>query len=163
MLIERATVEDANEILTLQRLAYKSEAEIYNDHTIGPLKQTLEEIEVQFRSQTFLKASVNGRIVGSVRAYVSGGTCFIGRLIVHPEWRSQGIGTRLTAEIEDCFSQADRFELFTGGRSERNLQLYRKLGYRIIRSERITDDLTLVYMEKHRSAARPGRHVSDGS
>jgi 2-aminoadipate transaminase len=44
MRIDRATVEDAKEILDLQKLAYQSEAEIYNDYTIPPLTQTLEEM-----------------------------------------------------------------------------------------------------------------------
>ena len=66
MIIEQATVEDANEILNLQKLAYKSEAEIYNDFTIQPLRQTLEEIEAEFKNQTFLKVSVKRKIVGSV-------------------------------------------------------------------------------------------------
>ena len=41
MSIEQATIEDAQEILALQKLAYTSEAEIYNDFTILPLHQTL--------------------------------------------------------------------------------------------------------------------------
>jgi hypothetical protein len=51
-------------------------------------------------------------------------------------------------EIENAFGSAKRFELFTGNRSERNIHLYRKLGYRIFRSEELTEDVTLVFMEK---------------
>ena len=46
--IERANIEDAKEILDLQKLTYQSEAENYNDYTIPPLTQTLEEIEADF-------------------------------------------------------------------------------------------------------------------
>jgi hypothetical protein len=45
MIIERAHIEDTKEILDFQKLAYQSEAEIYNDYTIPPLTQTLEEME----------------------------------------------------------------------------------------------------------------------
>jgi GNAT superfamily N-acetyltransferase len=115
--------------------------------------------------QTFLKAMVDTRmgdcpcssIAGSVRAYLSEGTCFVGRLIVHPELQNQGIGTRLMNEIEHLFSHAARFELFTGHLSERNLYLYNKLGYRPFKRERITDALTLVYLEKVPPAPGPGR------
>ncbi len=41
MEIERAIISDAEEILSLQKLAYRSEAEIYNDFNIPPLVQTL--------------------------------------------------------------------------------------------------------------------------
>ena len=34
---------DAAEILELQRIAYQSEAEIYNDYSIQPLTQSLEQ------------------------------------------------------------------------------------------------------------------------
>ena len=52
-------------------------------------------------------------------------------------------------EIEVCFNRAGRFELFTGHKSERNLHLYRKLGYRVFRNEKISEKLTILYMEKH--------------
>ena len=148
MLIETADVDDAREILDLQKLAYQSEAAIHDDYTIPPLTQSLEEMEQDFQKQLFLKAVVDGRIVGSVRGYVRAGTCFVGRLIVHPDFQNQGIGTRLMNEIESRFGQAQRYELFTGQESERNLYLYDKLGYRPFRTERLTDKVTLVFMEK---------------
>jgi ribosomal protein S18 acetylase RimI-like enzyme len=100
-------------------------------------------------TQVVLKAMVDERIVGSVRAYEKDGTCYVGRLIVRPDVQNQGIGTRLMGEIEDIFSDAARFELFTGSRSERNLYLYRKLGYVAFREQKLTDLVSLVYLEKH--------------
>ena len=115
MIIERAKIKDAKEILDLQKLAYESEAEIYNDYTILPLTQTLEGIRTDFESHVFLKASVDRRIIGSVRAHTRQETCLIGRLIVHPDFQNQDIGTKLIAEIERYFSNiVMRFELFTG-------------------------------------------------
>ncbi|HIE32132.1 MAG TPA: GNAT family N-acetyltransferase [Methanosarcinales archaeon] len=150
VIIRRATIEDAEEILDLQKLAYKSEAEIYNDYTIPPLTQTLEEMRLEFENWTFLKALAVGKIIGSVRACMHQETCMIGRLIVHPDFQNQGIGTMLMNEIERCFlPQSIRFELFTGHRSKRNIHLYRKLGYSEFKDERVTEDLTLVYMEKY--------------
>jgi GNAT superfamily N-acetyltransferase len=148
VIVDRATVEDAQEILALQKLAYLSEAAIYDEYHIPPLTQTLDEMRADFERQIYLKAALDGRIVGSVRAHEEDGTCFIGRLIVHPDSRNQGIGTRLMIEIEAALGQARRFELFTGHRSERNLYLYQKLGYRPFRRQRFTDSLTLVYLEK---------------
>jgi len=54
--IIQATLEDAIEILVLQKLAYQSEARIYNDWTIPPLLQTAEEIQDEFSTHVFLKA-----------------------------------------------------------------------------------------------------------
>jgi ribosomal protein S18 acetylase RimI-like enzyme len=152
MIIERASVEDAADVLALQKLAYRSEAEIYDDFTIPPLTQTLEEMRADLADQVVLKASAGGRIIGSVRAHEMQGTCFVGRLIVHPDFQNQGIGTQLMNEIESIFAQAERFELFTGDRSERNIYLYRKLGYRVFRREELAEKVTLVFMEKRRES-----------
>ena len=149
MFIEQAKVEDAEEILALQKLAYKSEAEIYDDYSIPPLIQSIEEIEAEFEDHTFLKALCDDeRIIGSVRAQVKLGTCYIGRLIVAPDFQNQGIGTSLMHKIEGCFEDAGRFELFTGHLSGRNIYLYQKLGYKEFKREKVHENLELVYMEK---------------
>lgn len=148
MLIEMATARDLDEILALQRLAFQGEAERYNDHTLPPLTQTLEQLRVDFERQTLLKASTDGIIVGSVRGHAENGTCHVGRLVVHPDYQKRGIATRLMAEIEEAFAGAERFELFTGDRSEPALRLYDKLGY-VEFERRALDTHTLVFLEKH--------------
>jgi ribosomal protein S18 acetylase RimI-like enzyme len=148
MEVEKATISDAEEILSLQKLAYQSEAEIYNDFNIPPLVQTLEEIKKDFGIQFLLKAAMDEKIIASVRAHTKEGTCYIGRLIVHPDFQNWGIGTKLMYEIEKIFSTCQRFELFTGARSERNLYLYQKLGYKIFKTAKITDQTTIVYLER---------------
>ncbi len=165
MLVKRALFEDAKEILDLQKLAYVSEAEIYNDYSIAPLTQTLDQIQSDFESRLFLKASIDGRIVGSVRGFMERETCHIGKLIVHPDFQNRGVGARLVQEIEGCFHEAERYELFTGHLSERNLRLYHRLGYIPFAFEAVTGSLTLVFMEKRpRISRRPTSHElsSDG-
>lgn len=146
--IYRAGIEDAAEILALQKLAYRSEAENYGDWTIPPLLQNLEEIRGQFRSHLFLKAVIEGSIIGSLRSRVSSSTCQIGRLIVHPDWQNRGIGTLLLQEVERCHPDAVRFELFTGSQSLANLRLYRRLGYEEFRREPLSSRVELVYLQK---------------
>jgi len=148
VIIEKATVSDAEELLALQKLAYRSEAEIYNDFSIPPLIQTLESMKEDFKNQLFLKAFLDGRIIGSVRAYSKEETCHIGRLIVHPDYQNRGIGTRLMNDIERIFNGCKRFELFTGDKSERNLRLYQELGYRIFKASKIMDQTNIVFLEK---------------
>ena len=151
LLIERAQVEDAAIILNLQKLAYLSEAEIYNNDSIPPLTQTLAQITAEFDNQIFLKATLQGKIVGSVRAYMAEGVCHIGRLVVHPDVQNKGIGTRLMNEIETGFDKAQRFELFTGDNSQRNIYLYHKLGYKEVRRQKFQENLVLVFLEKDRN------------
>jgi ribosomal protein S18 acetylase RimI-like enzyme len=148
--IMRADIADAAEILELQKLAYQSEAVLYNDWSIPPLIQTLPEIKKEFDGKVFLKVCAPVRLIGSVRASIHDGTCNIGRLIVHPEFQCKGIGTRLMSAIETEFPHVGRFELFTGSRSECNIRLYERLGYRIFRTDRLSPQVELVFMEKLR-------------
>jgi ribosomal protein S18 acetylase RimI-like enzyme len=145
-----AAIEDAEQILKLQTLAYQSEAEIYQDYNIPPLTQTIAEIKEEFVNQTFLKAVDGKNIIGSVRAYSDGNSCFIGRLIVHPDSQGKGIGTRLMNAIEAHFPDAQRCELFTGTKSIANIRLYDRLGYRPFKELVVNESLSLVFMEKVR-------------
>jgi len=149
MIIERASVSDSEAILSLQKIAYRSEAEIYGDDRIEPLVQTLEQLRQQFEDHLVLKAVADGVIIGSVRAREQGGTCYIGKLMVHPGYQNKGIGKRLMDRLEGCFPQA-RFELFTGSKSVKNIAFYEKLGYRAFKEHAVTPELSLVYLEKNR-------------
>ncbi len=148
MKIEPAKPEDAAEVLALQKLAYLSEAAIYDDHSIPPLVQTLEEISAELRSKLFLKAVEDGTLVGSVRGYCHERIAYLERLIVHPAHQGRGLGSLLARTFEASFPEARRFELFTGHKSERNLTLYRRLGYVPFRRDRVHPGLELVYLEK---------------
>ena len=102
-----------------------------------------------------LIAEIDGVIVGSVRAEAKKGTCFIGRLIVSPDFQNRGIGTRLLTEVEKKFKDLIRYELFTGAESKKNLYLYQKAGYRIFKSEKISDKVDIVYLEKYTDLSVP--------
>lgn len=147
MTILKAEQKDLQEILELQYLAYQSEAALFGNKDIPPLKETIEELTEEFNKGTILKLVEDGKIIGSVRAYSKNGTAYIGKLMVHPDHRCKGYGTLLLNEIEKCFPEC-RFELFTSTRSEDNIRLYQKLGYMIFDRKEITDELVFVYLEK---------------
>lgn len=149
--IRSATVVDAAQILALQKLAYESEARLYDDWSIPPLTQTLESLQDELRSDTVLKALDGEHLVGSVRASLRDGLCLIGRLMVHPSRQGQGIGTALMRAIEARFPRASAFELFTGSRSEANIRLYRRLGYEATGARRVSEAVTLVVLGKSAS------------
>lgn len=65
MKIEEASISDAENILELQKISYKSEAELYNDFTIPPMTQTIQEMCEDFTQQKFLKAVENDIVIGS--------------------------------------------------------------------------------------------------
>ena len=146
--IERAQKSDLEEILALQYLAYRSEAQLFDDPDIPPLRQTLAELEEEFDRGVVLRAADDsGRIIGSVRAFSENGSVYISKLMVHPDRQGQGLGTALLGAVErEC--AAGRYELFTSTRSVSNIRLYRRLGYVPFREEKINDELCFVYLEK---------------
>lgn len=83
------------EIIDLQRLAYQTEAKLYNDWSLPALMQTIDSLSEEFENSVILKAIINNNIIGSVGAKIDEGFCKIGRLIVHPEFQRQGIGSSL--------------------------------------------------------------------
>lgn len=147
MTISKAHYNDLQEILDLQYLAYQSEAALFGNKDIPPLKETLEELIEEFNNGLILKMMSDDKIIGSVRAHEEGGTAYIGKLMVHPDYRCKGYGSRLLNEIEKCFP-GRRYELFTSTRSEDNIRLYQKLGYEIFDRKEISDELVFVYLEK---------------
>jgi hypothetical protein len=52
--------------------------------------------------------------------------------------------------IEEAFSCAERFELFTSTKSTSNIRLYRRLGYLELYEEDLSPNVRLVFMEKRR-------------
>lgn len=153
----KAEQPDAPEILALQKIAYQSEAEIYGDDSLPALQQTLEELQNDFggtpnghRTIVFLKAVVNGKIIGSARGYSEDSTAHISRVVVHPYFQGRGIGRRLVTEAEQAFCDVKRFEVYTGSKSERNLSQFRKLGYQEFKTVQATPALSWVYMQKER-------------
>jgi ech hydrogenase subunit C len=151
MVIERAVPLDAPEILALQKIVYQNEAELYDDWTLTPLRQTLEEMRADFESKVFIKAVVGGKIVGAIRGYMAeGGTGHITRLIVHPYFWQRGIGTRLVREMESCLPQARRFETFMGQKSRHTMEPYKRLGYAPVRQEKVSERRDRVFFARER-------------
>lgn len=143
-----ARVGEAEQILKLQYLCYQTEAALYEDHSLPPLTQTLWELLSEYDNHSILAARLEDEVVGSVRARLESGTCYVGRLIVHPRLQGRGLGTRLVREVEASFPEVERYELFTGHLSEGNLRLYHRLGYAKFREEAVSSRLSLVYLEK---------------
>lgn len=148
IVIGKAAEADLPALLALQKEAFQEEAVLHGDPDIAPLVQSLSELREDFKRWTYLKAEFEGRLAGMVRAQFSEGGVHIGRLAVSLEFRNRGIGKALMVAAESLFPKARRFELFTGHKSERNLVMYGRLGYREYDRKPVNGKLTHVWMEK---------------
>lgn len=143
-----AELTDCDSIIQLQKLAYQTEAQLYQDWTIPPLTQTADALQKEFPHLCVLKAVSGEKIIGSIRAQFIDGICHIGRLIVHPDFQKQGLGSELLRRIEQAFRHASVYELFTGSKSEGNINFYLANNYQLAHTKCISENLSLVYLRK---------------
>lgn len=84
-------------------------------------------MEEEFENKIILKAiSDENKIIGSVRGNLQDNTVYIGKLMVHPDYRNRGLGSKLLLEIENYFPKS-RYELFTSTQSAHNIRLYEEV------------------------------------
>lgn len=150
MKIRTAITEDLEMILQVQKLAFQSEADLYNNCNIDPMVESMYDLKKDFSNpnKNIFAAIINNQVIGSVRTYTNNSNCQIQKLSVHPNFRRKGIGRNLVeqAELEQC--NVERFTLFTGEKSEINISFYKKLGYSITNTQLYPDGVHMVYMEK---------------
>ena len=148
--ISIARLEDLEEILRLQKHAFRTEAEAHGNYDIEPLKQTYESILSDFDTCVFLKAVYKGEIIGSVKYKALDDRVWLGKLIVNTSHRGRGLGKRLLAEVERNNPGAKKFQLFTAASSLHNIRLYESVGYRVCREyeDETQGGFLMVEMEK---------------
>ena len=140
MRVRRAQDEDAGEILTVQRAAFVTEAQLNDNAHLPPLTEQLAEIVTAIRADdvAVVVAEIEGerrRVVGAARATSDPqtGLARIGRVAVAPDLQGSGIGTALVAAAEAAALAAapalSGFQLFTGATSTSNIRWYERLGY----------------------------------
>lgn len=144
-----ATAADAAEVLVLQRACWVTEAIANSTIDIPALHEDLDEVLAWIDTAWALRAGP--RLIGGVRATREGTTWRIGRLMVAPDRRGEGLGSRLLAHIEAVAPEGvERFALFTGAGSTRNLAMYGRAGY-----VRVGGDASVVHLEKPRRSEGP--------
>ena len=130
-----ATLADAGELLTLQRACWMQEAAA-NDSVAGipALQETLADVQEWVTTWTSYVVRVEGRLVGAVRGRLVGDAWDIGRIMVAPDLQGRGLGRVLLDHVQEVAPPAaTSYVLFTGYRSEGNLRMYKKAGFRLRR------------------------------
>ena len=143
-MIAELGVDDAGEVLTIQRAAYVTEGIAYGQF-LPPLTESLDEIrEVLSRPDvTVLGIRDAGRLIAVGRLLPRGE---IGRLAVAPDRQGEGLGTLVLRELIARAPGVDLW-LFTGEHSAGNLRLYARLGF--AETHRVpADGHSLVYLKR---------------
>lgn len=146
--VEIASIDDAGEILQVQKEAFEGQAKIYDNYELPPLTQSLDSIKNEFNTKTFLKVLRKGKIIASVRLEKKDKFINIDRIVVKPEYQNNGIGTALLNKIETIVPSGIALQLFTGNKSARNIHLYEKHGFRTVNKKTTAQGIELLHMKK---------------
>ncbi|NMM87991.1 GNAT family N-acetyltransferase [Rhodococcus sp. SRB_17] len=149
------SMEDAGELLTLQRAAYVSEAQAHSDMSLPPLTQSLEELVTELSDPEVTAIglrSETARLVGAVRLNIAAArphVAELGRLIVAPDRQGRGLGSRLLGLAESHLpATVTDLRLFTGEFSTGNLRLYERFGYKETHRTPTPSGYALVHLSK---------------
>ncbi len=145
--IEPLAQSELADAFALQKMAFVTEAMLYQNFHLPPLDERFEQFVLEFQQKTFLKAVLDSRLVGVVRGFIKDDTGHIERLAVHPGYQRRGIGAALIGVLEREL-KASRYELFTGSLSVSNLRLYEKLCYCRFQEKQLKPNIQLVLLEK---------------
>ena len=87
----------AGQVLDLQRLAYRAEAELIGFDGIPPLHESIDDL--RGAALDWLGIRDGERIVAAMAMCGAARTCDIDRLVVHPAHHRQGLGRRLVQAV----------------------------------------------------------------
>jgi tRNA (guanine37-N1)-methyltransferase len=145
--VRTATPSDAGELLTLQLACWVREAQANETLDIPPLREDLAAVQAWLGTWTTFVVRSGTRLVAAVRGRLEGDTWEVGRLMVAPDLRGRGLGRWLLGHVESAApGEARRVSLVTGARSEANLRMCKKAGYRFDRVQ--PDDTGVVRLSK---------------
>ncbi len=126
------TPPDLAELVVLQRCCWVQEAIVNQTLDIPALHETHADVLEWATTWVTLVIRIDARLVAAVRGRPEGRDWQIGRLMIAPDLTGRGAGSALLGLIEEMAPDGiERFSLFTGARSLRNIRTYERAGYAI--------------------------------
>ncbi|GAK50208.1 hypothetical protein CLOSPO_02774 [Candidatus Moduliflexus flocculans] len=145
--IERACLEDANALITVQNVAFYDdfiaygECPAYNESFNAMRDHIITKIVYKIIAQDQIIGDIIIRPIGEGRYYI--------RVIsIKPEYQGKGIGKKAMQFIESEITDAKEWELITPFKSYRNHHFYEKLGFQKIDQYKHSDVLTMFVYKK---------------
>ncbi|HEY8909456.1 MAG TPA: GNAT family N-acetyltransferase [Desulfosporosinus sp.] len=118
--------DQARQLLALQKISYKVEADLIRYSDLPPLNDTLEIL--QNSKETFCGYYDGARLVGAISYERRGDVLDICRLMVHPEFFRREIAQTMLQEI-DGMEKAEIMTVSTGSKNIPALKFYQRYGF----------------------------------
>ncbi|GAE31629.1 GNAT family N-acetyltransferase [Alkalihalobacillus hemicellulosilyticus] len=135
----------AEDVLNVQILSYRVEAEIIGSYEIPPLKDTVYTL--QHCDETFFGYYENKELCGAISLKVVDDEIDIHRLIVHPNHFRKGIAQLLLNFIESKY-EVKKIKVATGSKNSPAVRFYKKNGFQDIKEIMVNEQISLTFFEK---------------
>lgn len=152
----KATVDDKEELLDLQKTIFKTLLLKYEDYNFSPATQTIERFEKRFDIGDYYKIICNDTLIGSIFVFQKlPGIMRLHIMNILEEYQNKGIAQEVISRIETLYPQAEKWELQTILTEAGNCHLYEKMGYvQTGETRTINDKLILVDYVKDKDILR---------
>ena len=144
--IDISNEEKINDILSVQLLSYKVEAEIIDYFDLPPLKDTIETLKNC--GEIFIGYYEKLELCGVISLKVDQNIVDIHRLIVHPNHFKKGIAQLLFNYVIREFA-ANQIKVATGTKNKPAINFYLKNGFEITNEVVVNEKLSLTFFEKN--------------
>jgi len=151
--LEKATIEDANEIHQMQLKSFKVLLGKYQDYDINPGNEPIDKViaRINQKETDFYIIKYNNISVGAIRIINldDGKINRISPIFILPEFQNKGIAQNVFKIIEEKYKPQNGWVLDTILQEEGNCYLYEKMGYVTTgKTEKINEKMDIVYYEK---------------
>ena len=146
MLLDLLDASTARQVLALQQMAYRIEADLIGFDDIPPLQESLDEL--QACKEVFFGVKVGQVLVGAIAHALHADEVEIGRLMVHPGFFRQGLASRLLLEVEQAHPEASVFRVTTGSLNLPARRLYETHGFLTVGTLEIGPGVFMTVYEK---------------
>lgn len=151
IVLDIATITDAQEIYDLQIKSFKALLEKYQDYDFNPgaekLERTIQRLNEPITDYYFI--SLEGKHIGALRICHFDRLCKLKQIFILPEYQGYGYAQKAIVIAESLYATAEKWELDTILQEEKLCYLYEKMGYRKTgKVERIKNGMDLVFYAK---------------
>jgi ribosomal protein S18 acetylase RimI-like enzyme len=149
--IERLNMADrdtAEQVWALQHAAYREEAKRIGVSDLPPLQDTVAGLQACL--ETFYGIfTADGQLAGAVSTeQANGDQTVICRMMVHPDYFRQGMGSRLLQQVLSAEPPGSEWTVTAEIRNMPALRLYERHGFRRVRTFRPAPDITMVVLSR---------------
>jgi len=147
--IRRTNLNESDELWQIQKRSFLEDLTRYRDEA-NPANESLERLKQKIEGCLYFTIYLDGRVIGGADVRKRDETHYrLNRIYIEPDFQNKGYGFQAIKLIESQFPKALEWDLDTPHLSFRNHYLYRKIGYKKVGEQKITESLTLFeYVKK---------------